>query len=150
MSRPPRLARSLDLLGIDRYRNPPMKIIAQGIDLIECGRIQRAWRQHADRFLNRILTPRERAYCERMKNPVPNIAGRFAAKEAVMKVLGTGWRGQISWADIEITNDSAGQPHVQLSGHCRQVARDRGISQILISITHTQDHAVASAIGVGD
>jgi holo-[acyl-carrier protein] synthase len=127
-----------------------MKIIAQGIDLIECERIERVWRQHPERFLGRILTPAERCYCERKKNPVPHIAGRFAAKEAVMKVLGTGWRGQIAWTDIEITNDSAGQPHVQLSGHSQQVARDRGISQILISITHTQNHAAASAIGVGE
>ena len=127
-----------------------MNIIAHGIDLVECGRIERAWRQHPERFLGRILTQSERCYCERMKNPVPHIAGRFAAKEAVMKVLGTGWRGQIAWTDIETTNDGAGQPHVRLSGHSQQVARDRGITQILISITHTQDHAAASAIGIAE
>ncbi|MBN2560577.1 MAG: holo-ACP synthase [Phycisphaerae bacterium] len=127
-----------------------MKIIAHGIDLIECQRVEHVWRQHPERFLARILTPAERRYCERRKNPLPNIAGRFAAKEAVMKVLGTGWRGQIAWTDIEVTNDKAGQPHVTLSGHSRLVARELGISRILLSITHTENYAAASAIAIGE
>ncbi len=127
-----------------------MKLIAHGIDLIECDRIQDVWNQHPDRFIARILTPAEREYCLRKKNPLPHIAGRFAAKEAIMKVLGTGWRGQISWTDIEILNDQAGQPHVELTGHCRQVADERGMTRVLISITHTQNYAAASAIAVGD
>lgn len=127
-----------------------MPIVAHGIDLIECERIAKIWREHPDRFLGRVLTPAERAYCEKHKDPVPRIAGRFAAKEAVLKVLGTGWRGQIAWTDIEITNDSAGQPHVTLSGHCREVARQLGITKILLSITHTEKHAAASAIGIAE
>ncbi|HVP11018.1 MAG TPA: holo-ACP synthase [Phycisphaerae bacterium] len=127
-----------------------MKIIAQGIDLVECDRIERIWRQHPERFLARILTPAERAYCERKKNPLPHIAGRFAAKEAVLKVLGTGWRGQIAWTDIEVLNDLAGQPHVTLAGYTWEVADRLGIKKILISITHTEKHAAASAIGVSD
>jgi holo-[acyl-carrier protein] synthase len=126
-----------------------MDILGHGIDLIECQRVEQVWRQHADRFLGRILTPAERAYCERMKNSLPHIAGRFAAKEAVMKVLGTGWRGQVAWTDIEILNDSAGQPHVTLKGYCQEVARKLGISRILISITHTENYAAASAIALG-
>ncbi len=85
-----------------------------------------------------------------MKNPLPHIAGRFAAKEAVLKAIGTGWRGQIAWTDIEILNNTAGQPHVSLSGHTEKVARGLGITRILLSITHTNKNAAASAIGVSD
>jgi len=127
-----------------------MSIVAHGIDLIECERIARIWQEHADRFLDRILTPAERAYCQRHSNPVPRIAGRFAAKEAILKVLGTGWRGQIAWTDIEILNDSAGQPHVTLSGHCLEVARKLRIGRVLLSISHTENYAAASAIGVAE
>jgi holo-[acyl-carrier protein] synthase len=127
-----------------------MKFIAHGIDLIECERIERVWRQHPERFLSRILTQTERSYCWSKKNPLPHVAGRFAAKEAVMKVLGTGWRGQIAWKDIEVTNNRAGQPHVTLAGHCQQVAQGLGITQILISITHTENYAAASAIAIGE
>src|SRR6266404_930631 len=127
-----------------------MRIIAQGLDLIECERIAKILREHPDRFLARILTPTERAYCEKHKDPVQRIAGRFAAKEAILKALGTGWRGQIAWTDIEILNDSAGQPHVTLAGHCRHVAATLTITKILLSITHTEKYAAASALGVAE
>ena len=127
-----------------------MNVISHGIDLIECQRVAHVWQQHGDRFLARVLTAAEQAYCLRRKNPVPHIAGRFAAKEAVMKLLGTGWRGQIGWTDIEVTNDSAGQPHVALTGHCAAVARQLGIAHILLSITHTEHYAAASAIATGE
>ncbi|MFH1416936.1 MAG: holo-ACP synthase [Planctomycetota bacterium] len=127
-----------------------MNVVAHGIDLIECERIDAVLRKHPDRFLARILTPDERTYCERMKNPLPHIAGRFAAKEAVLKAIGTGWRGQIAWTDIEVLNDPAGQPHVSLSGQTEKVARGLGITRILLSITHTKKNAAASAIGVSD
>ena len=127
-----------------------MSVIGHRIDLVECERIERILKQHRERFLARILTPLERCYCERMKNPVPHIAGRFAAKEAILKAIGTGWRGQIAWTDIEIENDPAGQPHVSLSGHTREVAEGLGISRIALSITHTAQHAAASAIGLSD
>lgn len=126
-----------------------MRIISNGIDLIECRRIEQVWRRHPDRFLARILTAAERAYCLRRKNPVPSIAGRFAAKEAVLKVLGTGWRGAIAWTDMEVTNDAAGRPSVALAGACQDIAAGLGIEQILISVTHTEHYAAASAIGIG-
>jgi holo-[acyl-carrier protein] synthase len=126
-----------------------MNVIAQGIDLVECARIEKVWREHGGRFLDRILTSSERAYCERHRFPVPRIAGRFAAKEAILKVLGTGWRGPIAWTDIEITNDAAGQPVVALSGACGTVASDKGIHRVLLSITHTDSYAAASALGIG-
>jgi holo-[acyl-carrier protein] synthase len=127
-----------------------MPIVGHGIDLVEIERIEKVWRDHPDRFLDRILTPAERAYCERHKNPLPHIAGRFAAKEAILKVLGTGWRGQIAWTDIDIANDEAGQPHVRLSGHTAQIAASKGIQRILLSISHAEKYASASAIGVAE
>ena len=126
-----------------------MIIVAHGIDLVETARIRSILNRHPDRFLDRILTDTERRTAEKFKDPVPHIAGRFAAKEAILKVLGTGWRGQIAWRDMEITNDGLGGPVVSLAGHCAQVARRRGITRILISITHTAEHAAASAIGTG-
>lgn len=127
-----------------------MNIVAHGIDLIECARIGELLERHRERFLQRILTQAERACAERLAQPLPHIAGRFAAKEAVLKVLGTGWRGPISWTDVEILNDAAGQPHVTLHGPCAEIARRLGIERVLISITHTQQYGAASAIGVGN
>ena len=127
-----------------------MKIIAQGIDLIECERIRDIWQRHGDRFLQRLLTEAEIQHVHRYKDPVPSLAGRFAAKEAILKVLGTGWRGQIAWRDMEITNDPAGQPSVALTGESKRIADRLGITRILISITHTHNHAAASALGIGE
>ncbi|HSW46972.1 MAG TPA: holo-ACP synthase [Phycisphaerae bacterium] len=127
-----------------------MKIIAQGIDLIECERIRDIWKRHGDRFLQRLLTDAEIAHTHRYKDPVPSIAGRFAAKEAVLKVLGTGWRGQIAWRDMEIANDAHGQPSITLIGECRRVAGRLGITRILVSITHTANYAAATAIGLNE
>ncbi len=126
-----------------------MRIVSHGIDLIECDRIARMMERYPEGFLGRILTEAERVYVGGKKNPVPHVAGRFAAKEAILKVLGTGWRGKIAWTDIEITNDAAGSPRVALSGECAEVASRRGIAEILLSITHTPNYAAASAIAVG-
>jgi holo-[acyl-carrier protein] synthase len=128
-----------------------MNIIGLGIDLIECQRIGDLWSRHGDRVTDRLLTPAELDYIRRyMADVVPRLAGRFAAKEAILKVLGTGWRGQIAWRDMEILNDSAGRPHVTLTGECQRVAQSLGIANILVSITHTQNYAAATAIGVGE
>lgn len=127
-----------------------MTIVAQGIDLVECERIQGIWQRHEERFLDRLLTPAEAAYVQRYKNAVPSVAGRFAAKEAILKVLGTGWRGKIAWRDMEILNDRAGQPLVTLTGECKRVADGLGISRILVSITHTEHYAAATAIGLAE
>jgi len=127
-----------------------MTIVAQGIDLVECERIQGIWQRHGERFLDRLLTPAEAAYVQRYKNAVPSVAGRFAAKEAILKVLGTGWRGKIAWRDMEILNDRAGQPRVTLTGECKRVADELGIVRILVSITHTENYAAATAIGLSE
>jgi holo-[acyl-carrier protein] synthase len=119
-----------------------------GIDLIECSRIAAVLNRHGPRFLDRVLTPTEQSLASRFRNPVPFIAGRWAAKEAVLKMLGTGVRGGITWTDVEIRTGELGQPLVHLSGLTRGIAESLGIREVLLSITHTRDYAAASAIGV--
>lgn len=125
-----------------------MSVVSCGIDLVECERIGRVLDAHRRRFLDRVLTRRERQKAESLAHPIPHIAGRFAAKEAILKVLGTGWRGSIAWTDMEVTNDQWGQPQVALTGQCARVASERGIGQVLLSISHTETHATAVAIGI--
>ena len=127
-----------------------MTIVGHGIDLIECGRIAKVLENHGRRFLDRVLTPAEQERAKQFKNPVPFIAGRWAAKEAIMKMIGTGWRGKIAWTDMEILPDELGQPHVRLTGETARIAEERGITRVLLSITHTEHYAAASAIGVAD
>jgi holo-[acyl-carrier protein] synthase len=123
-------------------------VVAHGIDLTEMARINRIWEAHGDRFLRRIYTPAEQAYCLECKFPLPRLTGRFAAKEAVLKVLGTGLRGGLEWTLIETLPDALGKPLVTLHGAARTEADQRGIGTILISVTHTGDYAMASAIGL--
>jgi len=105
---------------------------------------------HGQHFLDRCFTPAEQAYCNaRFRRSVEHLAGRFAAKEAILKVLGTGWSGGIAWTDIQITNQLSGQPIVELTGLCRKIAAERGIRAWHISISHIETHAIASAIGEG-
>lgn len=127
-----------------------MSIIGHGMDLVECARIAGVLERHEQRFLERILTPAERAVAERLGKPVPFVAGRFAAKEALLKMIGTGWRGAIAWTDMEILPDALGRPVVTLSGEVARIAAAQGISRVLLSITHTEHQAAASAIGVGE
>lgn len=125
-----------------------MNIVSQGIDLIENSRVGEVYKRHPDRFLERVLTATEQEYVRRMRDPLPHIAGRFAAKEAVFKVLGTGWRGGIAWTDVEIVNDPAGQPICRLTGECARIARQKKIETILVSISHTRLYAAATATGI--
>ncbi|MFH1718035.1 MAG: holo-ACP synthase [Planctomycetota bacterium] len=127
-----------------------MGIIAHGIDLVDCPRIEQMIERHGERFVKRVFTAAEQAYAEANKNDVEKLAGRFAAKEAVLKLMGTGWRGKIAWTDIEITNNAAGQPEVALSGEVKRIADKLGIGHISISITHTANFAIASAVALAD
>ena len=124
-----------------------MAIVGHGIDLAEVARIARMRADHGPHFLDRCFTPAEQAYCLGHRDSDERFAGRFAAKEAILKVLGTGWRGQIAWTDMEILNDPAGKPGVTLSGECARIAAERGIARWFLSITHSAGLAVASAIG---
>lgn len=126
-----------------------MPIVGHGIDIVEIARIRRSVEEHAERFLDRVYTPAEQAYCSRSKKRFfEHLAGRFAAKEAVLKVLGTGWRGGISWTDIEILPEPSGQPIIRLSGECLRIATELGIARWHVSISHIETHATASAIGL--
>lgn len=122
-----------------------MQIVVQGIDLVDCAQIERLLGRHGRRFMDRVFTATEQAYANSNKNTTETLAGRFAAKEAVMKLIGTGWRGRVAWKDIEITNNALGQPNVLLSGEVERIATELGIEQISVSITHTSNFAIASA-----
>ena len=125
-----------------------MKIIAHGIDLVDFARIEQMLRRHEERFLQRVFTPRELADADNVKNRIEKLAGRFASKEAIMKLIGTGWRDGIAWTDIEVTNNALGQPQVAVTGRVKQLADEKRIEQITLSITHTSNFAIASAVAL--
>ena len=124
-----------------------MTVIAHGIDMVDCRRLAQAIERHGQKFLDRIFTPAEQEYSRGRKRHVEHLAGRFAAKEAVLKLLGTGWQRGISWTEVEVRNEPSGQPRVYLTGQCRRIADELGLADILISISHIDTHAIASAIG---
>jgi len=125
-----------------------MEIIAHGIDLVDFPRIEQMVERHGDRFIARVFTAAEQAYARANRNSAETYAGRFAAKEAVLKLVGTGWRGKIAWTDIEVTNNQAGQPEVTLTGEVKAIAERLRIGRISISITHTANFAIASAVAL--
>jgi holo-[acyl-carrier protein] synthase len=125
-----------------------MEILAHGIDLVDFPRIEQMIERHGPRFVDRVFTAAEQEYAGRHRNAVEKYAGRFAAKEAVLKLVGTGWRGKIAWTDIEVTNNAAGQPEVTLSGEVKEIAARMKISRISLSITHTANFAIASAVAL--
>ena len=125
-----------------------MEIIAHGIDLVDCPRIEDMINRHGTRFINRVFTAAEQTYAQANKNGIEKLAGRFAAKEAILKLMGTGWRGKIAWTDIEIVNNPTGQPEVTLCGEVKKIADKLGIKHISISITHTANFAIASAVAL--
>ena len=127
-----------------------MEIIAHGIDLVDFPRIEDMLKRHSERFLDKVFTIAEQQYAKANKNSVEKLAGRFAAKEAILKLLGTGWRGKIAWTDIEVVNTATGQPMVNLSGEVKKIADKSGITQISVSITHTANFAIASAVALAE
>ena len=127
-----------------------MGIIAHGIDLVDFPRIEDMVARHGERFLDRVFTASEQQYANSNKNGIEKLAGRFAAKEAVLKLVGTGWRGKIAWTDIEVVNTETGQPQVKLSGEVKKIADKLGITQISVSITHTANFAIASAVALAE
>jgi len=125
-----------------------MEIVAHGIDLVDCPRIEEMIERHGERFVNRVFTANEQAYAEANKNSIEKLAGRFAAKEAILKLIGTGWRGKIAWTDIEVINNPMGQPEITLSGEVEKLADKLRIKHISVSITHTANFAIASAVAL--
>lgn len=119
-------------------------IIGVGIDIVEIGRIQAAIKRRA--FIDRVFTPAEQAYCEsRGVQRAASYAARFAAKEAVLKALGTGLRGG-TWQDVEIKNNSFGRPLVQLTGYYQDLTAQIGVQEIHLSVTHARDYAAAQVV----
>ena len=121
-------------------------ILGTGIDLIEVARIASSFEKFGERFVNRILLPDEIAYCLSHKNPAPFLAARFATKEAVAKAFGTGIGAQLGWQDIEIRRKESGEPFVVLHGKGAELFAARGAGRLHISLTHTANHAAATAI----
>lgn len=120
--------------------------MGSGIDLCEVARIRQAMERHGDRFKQRVFTDAEIAYAERRLNRYERYAARFAAKEAGMKALGTGWRGGLGWRDIEVANLASGRPTLVFHRTAAAIALRLGVSNVALSITHTADQAMASVI----
>jgi holo-[acyl-carrier protein] synthase len=121
-------------------------IIGMGVDLAEVERIRGAIERYGEPFLRRVYTVAEREYCERFKNKYERFAGRFAAKEAAMKALGTGWRRGVRWVDFEVVREKGGRPTIRLDGEARKIAEELGVKRIALSITHTEAQALAQVI----
>lgn len=123
-----------------------MNIFGIGTDIVECLRIAQMIERHGELFIGRVYTQHEIEYCRCRKQATQHFAGRWAAKEAILKALGTGWRRGISWRDMEIRNAGGGKPSVALRGGVRDLVEEFGIGEILVSISHCRTHATAFAI----
>lgn len=121
-------------------------IVGTGVDICEVPRIKAAIARHGRRFVERVFTEREIAYAESKANRFERYAARFAAKEAGMKALGTGWRGGIAWKDFEVANLPSGRPTLRFHGKAAEIAAKLGVAQVALSITHTRDQALAMVI----
>jgi len=126
------------------------RILGIGTDITECLRIAQMIERHGELFINRIYTPRETQFCQSRKHATQHFAGRWSAKEALLKALGTGWRPGISWRDIEVISEGHAPPRVQLHGEASNVARRLGIERMMISISHCRSHVTAYALAVGE
>jgi len=123
--------------------------VGLGTDIVEIVRIGEMIDRHGEAFLNRIYTPDEIRYCQKRKHCNEAFAGRWAAKEAVMKALGTGFIRGIGWQDIEILSEKSGKPYVNIRGGAGEFAKKIGVDRVLITISHCRAYATATAIGVG-
>jgi holo-[acyl-carrier protein] synthase len=121
-------------------------IVGLGLDIAEIDRITAAITRHGAAILQRLYTPTEVAYCESHKNKFERYAARFAAKEAAMKALGTGWTHGVRWRDIEVANAPGGKPTLRLQGVARQFAEKLGVKNISLTITHSGNLALAQVI----
>ena len=121
-------------------------IVGLGVDITEVDRIEAAIMRHGEAFIKRLYTPGEKEYCERFRNRYERYAARFAAKEAAMKALGTGWSHGIRWRDIEVTREASGEPTLRLEGVAGEFAERLGVRHISLSITHSGNLALAQVI----
>jgi holo-[acyl-carrier protein] synthase len=125
-----------------------MDIVGIGTDIVECVRVGKMIEQHGELFLRRIYTEREIHFCQARKRATEHFAARWAAKEAILKCLGTGWRRGLSWTDLEVRSEAGGKHQVVLTGAAREIAQARGISIILLSLGHCRAYATAQAIAI--
>jgi holo-[acyl-carrier protein] synthase len=121
-------------------------ILGTGVDLAEVARIRASIERYGRRFIERVYTPGEVAYVERKANRYERYAGRFAAKEAGMKAIGTGWRRGVRWHDFEVTNLPSGRPTLRLHGRAAKFAEEMGVKSVQLSITHTAELGMAQVI----
>jgi holo-[acyl-carrier protein] synthase len=126
-----------------------MSVLGIGLDIIEVSRIRSSLERHGERFHRKICTPAEAEYCARMRDPAPYFAARFAAKEAVSKALGTGIGAACGWLDIEVRRKASGEPFIVLHAAGAETAKRLGISQVLVTLSHTEHYAAAQAVALG-
>jgi holo-[acyl-carrier protein] synthase len=123
-----------------------MSVLGIGVDLVECARIQHSIDRFGDRFLHRVFTADEIGYSMSMKFPARHLAARFAAKEAVSKAFGTGIGKAMGWRNIDVRKKPSGEPFLVFSGPAKDLAKQRGVSAALITLSHTEHHAMACIV----
>ena len=126
-----------------------MEFVGIGNEIIECPRIGKMIEQHGEIFLRRVYTSREIRFCQARKHAIEQFAGHWAAKEAILKAMGTAWTPKIQWTEIEVRVSPTGSPTVHLSGYAKHTASRRGIGEVLLSIAHCRTYATAYAIAIG-
>lgn len=123
-----------------------MAILGIGTDIVEVARIEKLLRDKADEFLPRVFTPAEIAYCQAKANPALHFAGRFAAKEAFMKALGTGWAKGVGFGEIGVLNNEEGKPALDVTGEAKRLLDGLGPSFLWLSLSHTREYATATVV----
>ena len=123
-----------------------MSVLGIGVDLVECSRIQHSLERFGEKFLHRVFTEGEIAYSMSMKFPARHLAARFAAKEAVSKAFGTGIGKSMGWRDIDVRKKPSGEPYLVFGGGAGKLAKERGVSNALITLSHTEHHAMAAVV----
>ncbi len=121
-------------------------IIGTGIDIIEVARVAASIERFGSRFLGRVFTPAEIRYCDSKQNRAERYAARFAAKEAALKAIGTGWRLGVSWQDVEVAREPSGRPTLHFSGRAGEFAAGLGVKRAVVSLSHTREQAIAQVI----
>ena len=124
-------------------------VLGLGTDLIETGRVEESIKRFGERFLERIFSPGEIAYCKRKKNAAESFAARFAAKEAGAKALGTGISRGVTWKEFEVRREASGKPSLHLSGRAAELAGAMGVRRIQLSLTHSREFAMAVVVAEG-
>ena len=126
-----------------------MRIIGIGVDIVETSRIASSIERLGKPFLDRVFTKNERLYCDALHSPEASYAARFAAKEAVSKAFGTGMGARISWLDIEVQRNAEGKPTIELTGEGAIFARELGVVEVMVSLSHSEHYAVAQVVACG-